>query len=418
MSTAAETYLRHLTRRAAEAVKPADLLTEPLRLQAVAQAFVIIGLVSAADAEMLLQTAAKALRAHGLADPQLGIQPEVLEYSQLRGRKADGMSWLPSSVAAGPFRLDVGAAELCIEWVRVADAGIRFQVEAKAKGTALRDRHVGLVLADMSLADDAGTSYQMYWDRGSGDRALWVGDVLGLPGPPAEVSWLELRVTGSSESRRFHLLPPRPINTGKTEPPWPTVAETYLAQLCAAIPPMAIDRSRGRDVAAAVAEALLCAGAMPANSALLPDLFGRDKRSWHPVLPTTWPTPVRRATPPERRFATCAKLPFSNAVSIIEGISAWSEDVQVHVYGWPWLLGDGWPTIIPSFRLRALDDLGCEHEGRLGDWYEYGAGEARGDFTLWPTVPRNVRRLHLLVSTLSEAASADIDLPPTDQWLL
>jgi hypothetical protein len=96
---------------------------------------------------------------------------------------------------------------------------------------------------------------------------------------------------------------------------------------------------------------------------------------------------------------------------VIEGVSAWGEDVQLHVYGWPWFEDQQRPAAIPSFKVRATDDLGHEHEGHAGSWRDYGAGEARGDFTLWPGVPRRAGRLRVVISTLWEARWAEITLP-------
>ena len=82
----------------------------------------------------------------------------------------------------------------------------------------------------------------------------------------------------------------------------------------------------------------------------------------------------------------------------------------------PLVLGPGhqgqhWPAAIPSFKVRAIDDLGQEHAGRPGNWRSYGAGEGHGEFTLWPAVPRRTGRLRVVISTLWEARWADIELP-------
>ena len=161
---------------------------------------------------------------------------------------------------------------------------------------------------------------------------------------------------------------------------------------------------------AAVAEGLVSLGAMPAQSPLLPLILGRHARSSHPDLPLTWPHPVRLGTPPDLQMALCAALPFEHAAVVIEGLSAWGEDIQLHIYGWPWVQGQHWPTAIPSFTVRAIDDLGHEHEGQRGSWRGYGAGEGHGEFTLWPAVPRRAGRLRVVISTLWEARWADIEL--------
>ena len=417
MSGAAESYLRHLARDAHKDAKAgADSEVAPFRLQAVAHAFVMVGLLSSAAADEVLTEASDEFQTSNLASFQLQLRPGAEEYWRLLGDRPDRLSWIPRAIAAGPLRIRTGSAELRVEWLRLSDAGMRFQAEARTTDAGLAERHVGLVLTDLALADDAGRSYRLYWDRGSGTRERWIGDVLGVPPPPSDVTWLELTASDTAARHRIEAASPLPIEVGPAQTQWPTAAEAYLAALCATDPPVTFGRTQARDVAAAVAEALLSVGAIPANSPLLLDVLGRAKRSSHPLLPSTWPTPVRRTTPPERRFPICAALPFSLAAVVIEGLSAWGEDVQVHVYGWPWLRTEQWPAVVPAFSLRAIDDRGGEHEGRLGSWRAYGSGEASGDFTLWPAVPRNVRRLHVVIWTLWEAAWADIELPPSDDW--
>jgi hypothetical protein len=162
---------------------------------------------------------------------------------------------------------------------------------------------------------------------------------------------------------------------------------------------------------AAVAESLVTVGAIPLQSQLLPSVLGRQKRSLHPDLPMGWPHAVRVGTPPDLQMALCAAMPFEHAAVVIEGVSAWGEDIQLHIYGWPWLQGQRRPASIPSFTVRATDDLGRDHEGHAGSWRGYGAGEGHGDFTLWPGVPRRARTLHVVISTLWEAGWAEIPLP-------
>jgi hypothetical protein len=296
---------------------------------------------------------------------------------------------MPRAVAVSPVRLAAGSSELRFEWLRVARAGVRFQVQVSAEGGTLPPWHAGQALAGLSLADDAGHRYQMYWDAGSGTGMLWAGDVVALPEPPGDVAFFELSAAGSERPSRVAVAAPRPVRIGTADPPWPTAAESYLALLWAQDPPAAIGRSYGRRVVAAVAEALLAAGAIPAHSPPLLRALGRDKRSAHPALPTTWPSPVRRDTPPSLRIVIGATLPFTDAAVVIEGLSAWGQDIQLHLYGWPWVPGDHWPAAIPSFTVSAVDDLGGKHDGRPGSWRGYGQGQGHGDFTLWPASTRS-----------------------------
>jgi hypothetical protein len=273
-----------------------------------------------------------------------------------------------------------------------------------------------MALAAMSAADDFGHRYQLRWDGGRGSDQLWVGDVAAEPVSdhrrqrPDDVAWFDLAAAGGRAGRVVFAAPP-PIPVGRSSPPAGTPAESYLAWLSRQDPAPELGHDGGRQVVAAVAEGLVSAGAMPAHSPLLPAVLGRDKRSPHPDLPRTWPHPVHLGTPPDLQIALCTALPFGRAVAVIEGLSAWGEDIQLHVYGWPWVQGQQWPTAIPSFKVRAIDDLGGQHDGQPGSWRGYGSGEGHAEFTLWPAVPRHAGRLRVIISTLWEARWADIELP-------
>ena len=406
-------YLRLLAGQALARAGPDDeFLVASAGLVAVANAYVMLGLVTEPEAEAVLGAGGNAVSARGLPGSWLSIRSGADGYWRLRSRGRAGLSWMPRAVAVSPVRLAAGSSDLRFEWLRLARAGVRFQVQASATGERLLPAQpAGQALPGVSLADDAGHRYQMYWDAGSGTRALWTGDVVALPEPPDDVEFFELSAAGSGASFRVAVTAPRPVRVGTADPPWPTAAESYLALPGAQDPPPVIGRSSGRRVVAAVAEALLAAGAIGAPSPVLLRALGRDKRSAHPALPATWPHPVRRDTPPDLRIVIGAALPFSDAAVVLEGLSAWGQDLQMHLYGWPWVPGGRWPAAIPSFTVSAVDDLGGKHEGRPGSWRGYGDGEGHGDFTLWPAVPARVTRLHVAVSTLWEAAWADIELP-------
>ena len=163
---------------------------------------------------------------------------------------------------------------------------------------------------------------------------------------PDDVSGFELG-TVDGPAARVVFAPPPAILVGPAAPPWPTPAESCLAWLSRQDPAPDLGRSGGREVVAAVAEALVSVGAMPAHSPLLPPILGRHERSSHPDLPRAWPHPVRLGTPPDLQIALCAVLPFEHAAAVIECLSAWGEDIQLHMHGWPWVQGQRWPAAIP-----------------------------------------------------------------------
>jgi hypothetical protein len=417
VDTAAESHLRFLAQQTLGRAQPdEEILAASLGLYAAANAYVMLGLLDEPTTEEVLAAASDALTARGLRPLGLSIRSGAHDYWQLRSQGRDGLSWTPRAVGAIRLQLALAAADMRFEWLRVSHSGMRFRVQATATARELPPRQAGSALADVSLADDAGHRYQMSWDSGSGQYGLWVGDVVATPEPPAEVAWFDLRARGMGAAFRVAVPPSPPIRAVTVDPPWPTAAESYLALLCAQDPPPAIGSGYGRHVAATVAEALLVVGAIPEHSPLLPLALGRERRSSHPVLPTTWPNPVRRTTPPDLQVSLCAALPFADAAVVIEGLSAWGEDVQLHLYGWPWVDGERWPMAIPSFTVHAFDDLDGKHEGRVGSRQSYGGGEGHGDFTLWPGVPARVRKLRVVVSTLWESAWADLILPRDTGW--
>jgi hypothetical protein len=59
--------------------------------------------------------------------------------------------------------------------------------------------------------------------------------------------------------------------------------------------------------------------------------------------------------------------------------------------------------------VRAVDDTGGEHDGMPGS----GGGSPEGsrEFWFWPPVPPAARQIRVIVSTLWEAAWAEIDIP-------
>jgi len=412
---APETYLRLLAQDRAEALPLSRLRVRINSIQAVAHAFMLLGLVSAESAEASVAQASRVPGPHGvgLAEPRVWPQPAA-DYWSMRGQGRQALAWTPHAVAVGALRFSVGTARMRCDWFRIARAGLRFQVQAAAVGVQAPARNADTVLSTLSAADDAGRSYRLRWDGGRGSGRVWIGEVVAepVPGPeqPDDVAWFEL-ATMDGPAARVLFGPPPAIPMGAAAPPWATPAESYLAWLSRQDPPPELGRSVGWEVVAAVAEALVGVGAMPSNSPLLPSVLGRHKRSSHPDLPRTWPHPVQLGTPPDLQFALCAALPFEHAMAVIEGVSAWGEDLQLHIYGWPWIRGQHWPTAMPSFDVRAIDDLGHVHEGHAGSWRAYGSGEGHADFTLWPAVRRGAGRLRVVVTTLWEARWADISLP-------
>jgi hypothetical protein len=410
-----ETYLRLMAHDLAAAQPRSRLRVIQTSVEAVARAFIMLGLLSAESATNALTDARRAQALNGIGGLATAVWPgPPSDFWPARAHGRHAPSWTPRSVAVGAVRFRLAGADMRCSWFRIAQAGLRFQVEVPAGGEHLDEPHAQAAVAGLSATDDAGRSYRLRWDVDRGSARRWLGEIVAEPvsehGLPEDVAWFELATAGGPTAR-VALGPPVVIPMGTAAPAWPTAAECYLALLSRQDPAPELGPSGGRDVVAAVAESLVTVGAIPAQSPLLPQVLGRHKRSSHPDLPVGWPRAVRVGTRPDLQIALCAALPFEDAAVVIEGMSAWGEDVQLHVYGWPWIWGQQWPAAIPSFKVRATDDLGHEHEGYAGGWRDYGAGEGRANFTLWPGVPRRAGRLRVVISTLWEARWAEITLP-------
>jgi hypothetical protein len=230
------------------------------------------------------------------------------------------------------------------------------------------------------------------------------GEAGSRGGRPA-VRWLELS-GGSGQPVRVTILPPAAVPTGTTEPPWPTPAECYLAEL----PPLS-EWSRGSfetgtveldaaGIRAAVTDALLAVGALPPDSALLTGLPDDEPSGWQAAL-----------VDQENSAGLAVRLPFNQATAVIENITAHEDLVSVQLYGHPWITGDYFPMITPCFRVTAVDDTGMEHKGVRQSGSEFSTHEGRNSFLFWPPVPPQAKQLRVIVSTLWEAAWALIDIP-------
>jgi len=135
---------------------------------------------------------------------------------------------------------------------------------------------------------------------------------------------------------------------------------------------------------------------------------------WHASLAYRW---GRRARQQAARFRAgehrrlVVRLPLEHATAVIESVSAQGELVSIQLYGHPWVTGEYWPMITPCFQVRAVDDAGNEYVGMPGDWRGFPGDEGSGSFWFWPPVPSGRKSIRVTVSTLWEAAWADIELP-------
>jgi hypothetical protein len=429
-----EAYLQGLTAPLASAREGSPLPVVRFSLEAVANAFVILGLLPEARAEEILAAQRPVLEAAGfrvgLEIGELSLRDGAHGFQEARGAGAESLLRIPLAVAAGPVRCRLRGHDLTLISATLTPEGIWLRYHGVAReghrrvGTAFGEG-ITEAIAELSITDDTGGTYRVLPGNVQGVTSgrclasggvLWMpeGEFLAVPAPgeagsrggrPA-VCWLELS-GGSGQPVRITILPPAAVPTGTTEPPWPTPAECYLAEL----PPLG-EWSKGSfetgtveldtaGIRAAVTGALLAVGALPPGSALLtsppdPELSG-------------WQAPLADQ---ENSAGLAVRLPFNQATAVIENITVHEDLVYVQLYGHPWLTGDYFPMITPCFRVTAVDDTGLEHKGVRQSGSEFPTREGRNSFLFWPPVPPQARQLRVIVSTLWEATWALIDIPP------
>jgi hypothetical protein len=333
------------------------------------------------------------------------------------------------SVADAGVQCPTSVAEVCFEWVKLTSAGLQlsFQVTAPYPGGDPPDPQTPMqqAMSEISLTDDAGHSYDLTavlvgWGR-SGDRQEWHGRVLAPQDPARKLAWLEFTPTAAGRPARVVLPLPAQVPMGTSGPPLPAPAECYLAALAPVtsytISDAVTESTAGpedtAEIVAAVADSLMAVGALPVTSTLLSD-FPASGPGWHIPLAHQWGRRARQRTAGFRAAehrGLAVRLPLEHATAVIESISAQDELVSIQLYGHPWVHGEYWPMITPCFQVRATDDAGNEHEGMPGSWQGSPGHEGGGSFWFWPPVDTVRKSLRVTVSTLWEAAWAEIELP-------
>jgi hypothetical protein len=340
-----------------------------------------------------------------------------------------GLREVPLLVAAAEVCCPTSVAEVCFEWVKLTSMGwqLSFRATAPDPGGNPPAPHavMGQAMSEISLTDDAGQSHDLRaegvgWGR-SGGWQEWHGHVLVACDPASKPTWFELAPTIGGASGRVALPSPAQVPVGRSDPPWPTPAECYLAAL-APVTNISIATSdtaaeagpeETAKIVGTVADSLIAVGALPVTSTLLREFPGSGP-GWHVQLTHRW---GRRAHQQAARFRAAehrrlvVQLPLEHATAVIESVSAQGELVSIQLYGHPWVMGEYLPMITPCFQVRAVDDAGDEHEGMPGDWQGFPGHEGSGNFWFWPPVLSARKSLRVTVSTLWEAAWADIELP-------
>src|SRR5215475_2728156 len=243
-----EDRLRSLAARALLWARPGrPLFPGSLRLMAVANAFVMLGLLPEPRAEAILADHRSALERKGLgntwgvAKGELTVRPGAHEYWQSRMAGRGDLREIPLLVAAAGVCCPTSVAEVCFEWVRLTSKGLQltFRATAPDPGGNPPAPHVamGQAMSEISLTDDAGQSHDLRAEGVGWSRRLdrhgqeWHGCVLIAQDPAGQPAWVELAPAIAGTSGRVALPPPAVIPVGASDPPWPTPAECYLAAL-------------------------------------------------------------------------------------------------------------------------------------------------------------------------------------------
>ena len=414
------------------------LFPDSLRLMAVANAFVMLGLLPEPRAEAVLAEHKSALEGMGFGDTwgvtegELTVRSGADGYWKSRMAGPGGLREVPLLVAVAGVCCPTSVAEVCFEWVKLTSTGWRLSFRATApdpdpyRNSPAPDA-MDRAMSEISFTDDAGQSHDLRaegvgWSR---DLSLgeqeWHGHVVVARDPASKPAWFELAPTIGGASGRVVLPSPAQVPVGRSDPPWPTPAECYLAALAPGTS-ISIEASgtvaeagpeETAEIVAAVADSLIAVGALPVTSTLLREVPG-SAPGWHAALAHRW---GRRA---HQQAARClaaehrrlvVQLPLEHATAVIESVSARDDLVSIQLYGHPWVWGEYWPMIAPCFQIRAVDDAGNEHEGMRGDWRGFPGDEGSGYFWFWPPVPLARKSIRVTVTTLWEAAWADIELP-------
>jgi hypothetical protein len=441
-----EACLRALAAPLAQAKPGHPLPVTRFSLEPVANAFVLLGLLSADQAEAILAPYRPVLEAAGFQVGrtlrELDVQPATRAFQQARAAALPRLREVPLTAAADPVRCRLRDYNITITQATLTSEGISLRFHGDPQ---LGESRCPPVSADdliaaiegLTITDDTGLTYLVppghahaimsgQCSAPGGVRWIPEGKILAVPAgsrvpddPPA-VRWLEFEAT-SGPPVRLNLSSPAAVPAGLAPPPWPSPAERYLAEFA----PPAPDLALGSDetgwvhldpaaIVSAVADALLAVGALPPDSPVLADLYGKLRDGWRPSPDAGQLGQMDSWASEEPGAATSpvVRLPFERAVAVIENVTAREDLVSIQLYGYPWIIGDSWPRITPCFLVTATDDTGAEYEGNLSRCSASAATlEGSGTFWLWPPVDPRARQLRVTVSTLWEAAWALLGIP-------
>jgi hypothetical protein len=422
---ASESYLNSLGAEILLRRQPEQRLRVALMgLQAVANAFVMLGHMPEVDAEAILTEHRLALNSKGIGTGgvELTVRPGAHGYWDARLAGSSGLTTIPLSVAASQVCCPVHSGAVQLQWITLTPGGLRARAQVSSKAPISIDEspilRVSEAVSQVSMRDNHGQCYRLIIEDGRENKGVWHGELIAEPRPREQISWLHFSPVGGDGAARVAFLPSL-VPVGRTSPDWPTPAEGYLAAIArvtaASINGVKLGPNEVAELVAMVADGLLAVGALPVDSPLIREITDHEVRGWRFRLMHRWAGRVLghgQDSLPHDRLGLAVRLPLEHATAVIEWISVHDDQVCVQLYGHPWVMGEYWPMAIPCFELYAVDDAGIRYRAfPASEWRAYPSAAGSGDFLFWPPVPPGIRHLRVIANTLWEAAWADIELP-------
>ena len=430
-----------------------------LGVRAAANALVLLGLLPEQQADKIVHEYQEGLSARslgtawGLTEGELPVNSGAGDIWAAHAAGPRPLPGLPRAMAPArasfPATVSGLKADLRFEWVKLADGQWRISFRASADDPGGEPDRPSVVMREalglFTVTDDAGHRYRprveaVTWERTGAGRQEWRGELVADQHPdapgPASMTIASME-TGAAETiplahgAAFPAAVPQ-VTAAQAAPSWPTPAEGYLATLAKVgrvrVGWTDVEADKTAEIVATVADCLLAVGALPAASGLLRPARAATAAPWQDALAARW---ARRAhlqgtasAAATRHQVLLAPLPFEHASAVIETVSAARTSagslVGVTLHGSPWVPAAPWPVITPCFTVRATDGDGRASEGILEGFQATSAGPGggppggRGSFWLWPPAPEGTTRLTITVSTLWEAATAEVTLPAPD----
>jgi hypothetical protein len=161
---------------------PPGRLVPPMfaECQAVANAFMMLGLLPEARAEEILAEHRSVLAAAGFEmragrPGELTVRPGAHSYWDARTADPDGLANAPLSVAAETVHCPTSAIDVYFTWATLTRASVRLRMHAVSRSLVQGEVHFGLrhgrlneALSEVSISDDTGRAYPLSEDRFSG----------------------------------------------------------------------------------------------------------------------------------------------------------------------------------------------------------------------------------------------------------